>query len=193
MTELFVIIISTALVNNLFLDYALGAETSEGFSRRLDIAHGLSMVIIVLMPLTCAFSYLASQLLNTASVGYLSLPAYVIIIFTLMTLLKLMTTRFVPQYFPLCDLFFPIAGINTAILGAILLSVEFSHSMFSALVFGLGSAVGFAISLILLTGMRVRMEMLDMPEAFKGLPVTLIATGIMSMAFMGFAGLVQTG
>lgn len=193
MTDLFVIIISTALVNNLFLEHALGAETTENFSRRLDVAYGLSLVLILLMPLTCLSGYLVySRLLVPASLDYLSLPALVILIFALMAVLKFFS-RHLPDALQISmEIFFPLAGINTAVFGALLLALEHSYSPVTAFFFGLGSALGFALSLVLLTGMRLRLETLDVPASFRGLPITLITAGIMSMAFMGFTGLVHT-
>ena len=193
MTDLFVILVSTALVNNLFLEHALGAETAENFSRRLDVAIGLSITLILLTPLVCLFGFLIQPLLLApAGQQHLALPAFVLLIFFLMALLN-HTRHKLPAMLRQCtETFFPLAGINTAVFGALLLALDYSHSVFNAFIFGLGSAAGFSLSLLLLTGLRLRLEALPVPAPFRGLSITLITAGVMAMAFMGFTGLVQT-
>ncbi|MCG8325294.1 MAG: hypothetical protein MI673_07235 [Thiotrichales bacterium] len=193
MSELFAIIIGTALVNHLFLEHALGAETMAAFSRRMDVARGLSISLILLMPFACLIAYVIhTGLLSRFDLGYLSLPVFIIVIFAVMAVLK-HVARYLPETVRhVTGIFFPLAGINTAVLGALLLTLEYSASVFSALLFGLGSALGFSLSLLLMSGLQIRLESIELPEAFRGLPIYLITAAVMSMAFAGFLGLVQT-
>ncbi len=192
MFDLFVIIISTALVNNLFLEHALGAETMENFSRRLDVAASLSLSLIILLPPACLLAYLLQHgLLQASGLHILRLPSFVIMIFLLMAVLGRLSAYLPARLQASMTDLFPLAGVNTAVFGALLLMLENTYSITAAIFFGLGSALGFALVLLLLTGIRSRLEVVDVPAPFQGLPITLISAGIMSLAFMGLVGLAQ--
>jgi len=192
MSDLAAIVFGTALANNLFLEHALGGETAEGCSRRLDVARGLGMTLIILTPLVCLAGYSISVLLLIpAALESLMLPVMVILIFAVMVFIKQACLYLPDGKLKQMPVFFPLAGMNTAVIGSLLLSLDQAAGPFQALVYGFGCALGFALVLMLLTAMRLRLEALDIPSAFRGTPITLISAGLMAMAFMGFAGIFQ--
>ncbi len=190
MSDFIVIIISAAVVSHLFLEHGLGAEATENFSRRLDVAFHFGLVLLILIPLATGLAALGQQLLLMSNSTYLLLPMFVVIVFFLMSLLQQVSTCLPQALQQTFDVFLPVAGMNTAVFGAIILSLDATNTFITALVFGFGSASGFAISLVLLAGLRLRLEMLDIPAPLQGLPIILITAGVMSMAFLGFTGLV---
>lgn len=194
MSDLATIIIGTALVNNLFLEHALGGEAAEGLSRRLDVAFALGKVLLLLLPLVCMIGYLmVTLLLAPSDLDYLTLPVLVLVIFAVMALLRALAGHVPAIISARMEHLFPLAGFNTAVFGSLLLVIDHAPSAIAALLQGLGYALGFGLVLIILTGMRLRLDALDVPPAFRGLPILLLSAGIMAMAFTGFTGLVAGG
>ena len=191
MTEFILILFSAALVNNIIVLGIVGADPALAFMRRMDVATGLCLTMLVLLPLVAVAGYLIDTwLLLPLQLDYLQLLVFVSTII-LITLLLKKYGRFLNQKLDArINVFLPFAGINTAVLGIMLLNLEFSNTFLKSLAFGIGTALGFSLVLLLMTAAVERLEVADVPSPFKGLPIILISLALISMAFMGFSGLV---
>jgi electron transport complex protein RnfA len=192
MADFFLILFSTALVNNIIVIQVIGIDPALAFSRKLDVAFGLSYTLLVMLPLVTVFGYsIDNWLLVPFSIEYLRLLIFVLLIVLVSWCLKLWLYKINRSLNERVNVFFPYAVINTTVLGTLLLNQQFSNNLFMAFAFGIGTAIGFSLILLLLTAITERLEVADVPVPFKGIPVLLITLGLLSMAFLGFIGLVN--
>jgi electron transport complex protein RnfA len=190
MTELALIIVAAALVNNFVLVQFLGLCPFLGASRRLEGAAGMALATGLVLTLASGSSYLIERfLLAPLGLEYLRLVAFILVIGAAVQLTELVLRRASPLLYRLLGLYIPLIASNCAVLGVALLNSRQNHSLLEALYFGAGAALGFGLVLALLGGIRERLEEADIPRPFRGVPITLIAAGIMSLAFYGFNGL----
>jgi electron transport complex protein RnfA len=189
MTELMLIVIGAALVNNFVLVQFLGLCPFMGASRRLEGAVGMGFATGLVLTTASALSYLVERLL-LAPYGllHLRLVAFILIIGAAVQLTELMIRRFSPLLHRVLGLYIPLIASNCAVLGVALLNSAASRSLVAAIVYGAGAAIGFALVLALLAGMRERVERADVPAPFRGNAIAFVTAGIMSLAFLGFAG-----
>ncbi len=182
-----IIFLSAVLVNNLVLEWQLALCPLFASSRRVDVATGMAAVSIVIMTISSLISFLIyHHVLQPLDLTYLSL---LILVFTLVVLMQaaqwLLQTRW-PDLHEKYGVFIPLLMLNCSVLAVVLLMLENVNSFGTAFVFSLGTSVGFGLILIILAGLRERLELIDTPQSFKGIPITLITLGILSMAFSGF-------
>ena len=191
MSDLFAIFISTCLVNNLVLNHLLGLPPGIALSRKIDIARGLAYAMILILTLTAAATYAVNQwLLIPLGLEYLQPLALLLVIALVLAVLDLALKYARPAWHADIVVFLPLSYINSAVLGTALLSTAHTHGLAGALCFGLGSGVGYGLVMIMLAAMEERLAVADIPAPFRGISIILITLGIMSMAFMGFTGLV---
>lgn len=192
MSDLVLIIFSTALINNIVVDRVIGADPALAFVHKREVASGLCRTMFVLLPLVTISGWSLDQwLLAPLHLKYMQLPVFVSTIIVICWLLKLHAYRINKKLGEQTSIFLPFAGINTTVLGAMLLTQEASRTFWQALAFGVGSALGFALVLMLLTAAVERLETADVPAPFRGLPIQLLTLAMISMAFMGFTGLIK--
>ena len=192
MADLILIIFSAALINNIVVDRVIGADPALAFIHKREVATGLCRTMFVLLPLVTASAWLLDHwLLAPLQIEFMQLPVFVSAIILLCWLLKLYAHRINKKIGEQISIFLPFAGINTTVLGAMLLNEESSQTFWQTLAFGLGSALGFALVLMLLTAATERLETADVPAPFRGLPIQLLTLAMISMAFMGFTGLIK--
>ena len=192
MADFLLIIFSAALVNNIIVLGIVGADPALAFMRRMDVANGLCLTMLVLLPLVAVTGYLIDAwLLIPLQLEYLQLLVFVFTILLITLLLKKYGRLLNQKLDARINVFLPFAGINSAVLGTMLLNQEFSNTFLTSLAFGMGTALGFSLVLLLMTAALERLEVADVPAPFKGLPITLITLALISMAFMGFSGLVH--
>ncbi len=182
-----IIFLSAVLVNNLVLEWQLALCPLFASSRRVDVATGMAAVSIVIMTISSLISFLIyHHVLQPLDLTYLSL---LILVFTLVVLMQaaqwLLQTRW-PDLHEKYGVFIPLLMLNCSVLAVVLLMLENVNSFGTAFVFSLGTSVGFGLILIILAGLRERLELIDTPQSFKGIPITLVTLGILSMAFSGF-------
>jgi len=191
MTEFLLIVFSAALVNNIIVLGIVGADPALAFMRKMDVAKGLCLTMLVLLPLVAVSGHLIDTwLLLPLHLEYLQLLVFVSTIILITLLLKKYGRLLNQKLDARINVFLPFAGINTAVLGTMLLSLEFSNTFLKSLAFGIGTALGFSLVLLLMTAAIERLEVADVPSPFKGLPIILISLALISMAFMGFSGLI---
>lgn len=191
MSELFVIFISTCLVNNLVLNHLLGLPPGIALSRKIDIALGLSYAMTLILTVTAAVTFSVSRLLLIPlGLEYLEPGALLLIIALVITLMDRILSYARPAWHENIGVFFPLTYINSAVMGMALLAASHAFGFAGALSVGLGSGVGYGLVMTMLAAIEERLAVADIPAPFRGISIILITLGIMSMAFMGFTGLV---
>lgn len=188
MENIFLLLISTALVNNIVVGHVIGGDPALTSIQKNEIAYGLSRIMLILLPIITFIATAVSQfILIPLQLQYLQTFVFVLLIIMLAYGLKAWPNSFCKKYDT--DLLLPLAGINATALGTLLLYQQQGHHLFYSFIFGLGTAIGFGLILVLFTAIQTRLEMADVPTPFKGSSITLITLGLLSMAFLGFQGL----
>ena len=192
MTEIIVILVGTILVNNLVLTRFLGLCPFLGVSTSLEAAAGMSLATAFVLTLSAAVSYLLNNyVLLPLDLEYLRTLSFILVIAASVQFTEIMVRRTSPVLDRVLGIYIPLIATNCAVLGVALLNVQQSSSFVESLFFGLGAAAGFALVLVLFAAIRERLEAADVPLAFRGTAIALVTAGIMSLAFMGFAGMVR--
>jgi Na+-translocating ferredoxin:NAD+ oxidoreductase subunit A len=189
MTELVLIIIAAALVNNFVLVQFLGLCPFMGASRRVEGAVGMGLATGLVLTTASGLSYLIDRfLLVPLDVQYLRLLSFILVIGAAVQLTELAIRRLSPMLYRVLGLYIPLIASNCAVLGVALLNSAASRSLIAALMYGAGAALGFGLVLVVLAGLRERLQAPDIPQPFRGAAIALVTAGIMSLAFMGFTG-----
>ena len=190
MTELFFVFIAACLANNLVLDYLIGLSPVFAVSRKIETAFGLSLAMLLITPLTSLLTFAVNlYILSPLNMQYLQLLVFVIIVSLTLLSVERLLKLIRPALHDQISVFIPLLMVNTALIGAALLNIQGNHGLLESLFFGIGSAIGFGIVLIILTSLRERIVVSDVPVSFQGASILLITLGIISMAFMGFTGI----
>jgi len=191
MNEYLLILVSTILVNNFVLVKFLGLCPFMGVSKKMDTAIGMGFATTFVLTLASITSYLINTyLLIPLELEYLRTIAFIVTIAAVVGFTELVVNKTSPVLHQSLGVFLPLITTNCAVLGVALLNVGASNSFLKSAVYGFGAAVGFSFVLVLFSGIRERIESADVPKIFQGVPIALITAGLMSMAFMGFIGLV---
>ena len=189
-SELALILLGTVLINNFVLVQFLGLCPFMGVSQRVDSAIGMGVATTFVLTLATSVSYLVHRwLLAPFGLEYLRTLAFIIVIATVVQFTEIVIRKQSPLLHRILGLYLPLITTNCAVLGVALLSVQQQHSLLEAMLYGFGAAVGFTLVLIVFSLMRERLALADVPQPFKGSAIALICAGIMSLAFMGFAGM----
>ena len=191
MNEYLLILVSTILVNNFVLVKFLGLCPFMGVSKKMDTAIGMGFATTFVLTLASITSYLINTyLLIPLELEYLRTIAFIVTIAAVVGFTELVVNKTSPVLHQSLGVFLPLITTNCAVLGVALLNVGASNSFLESAVYGFGAAIGFSFVLVLFSGIRERIESADVPKIFQGVPIALITAGLMSMAFMGFIGLV---
>ena len=188
MNELLWIFVSALLINNFVLSYFLGLCPFLGVSGRLDTACRLGLATIFVMLITA----LCSWFLNTyvlIHAPYLRLISFIVVIASTVQFIEMVIKKLSPALFKALGIFLPLITTNCAILGLAIFATNRGYGLAEGLVFALGAGAGFTLALVLMAGIREEVELSDVPALLRGTAMNLIIAGILSMAFMGFAGL----
>jgi Na+-translocating ferredoxin:NAD+ oxidoreductase subunit A len=190
MKEYALILLGTVLVNNFVLVKFLGLCPFMGVSRKLDTAIGMALATTFVMTLSAVLSYLVNQyILIPLDAEYLRTLSFILVIAVIVQFTEMVIHKTSPMLYQLLGIFLPLITTNCAVLGLALLNVQQEHSFVTATLYGFGAALGFSLVLVLFAAMRERLDAADVPMPFKGSAIALITAGLMSLAFMGFAGL----
>ena len=190
MTEYLFILIGTVLVNNVVLVRILGLCPFMGVSRKLTTAYGMGAATAFVLTLGTGASYIIDHyLLMPFDLEYLRTISFIVTIAALVQLTELVIQKTSPMLHQVLGIYLPLITTNCAVLGVPLINVSQNNGFIASLVFGAGSAVGFSLALVLFAAVRERVEGADVPQNFRGVAIAMITAGLMSLAFMGFAGL----
>ena len=192
MSDLFVILVGTVLVNNFVLVRFLGLCPFLGVSRNLEAAMGMSLATAFVLTLSSASAYLLHRyVLVPLDLEYLRTVAFILVIAASVQFTEIMVRRISPLLNQVLGIYIPLIATNCAVLGVALLNVQASQGFVESLVFGVGAAGGFALVLVVFAAIRERLDAADVPAPFRGTAIALMTAGIMSLAFMGFAGMAR--
>ena len=192
MTEYVLLLIGTVLVNNFVLVQFLGLCPFMGVSGKLDTAIGMSLATTFVLTLASVTSYLVNQyILIPLDIAFLRTMSFILVIAVVVQFTEMVVRKTSPTLYRLLGIFLPLITTNCAVLGVALLNIKEDHSFLQSAVYGFGAAVGFSLVLVLIAALRARLAAADVPTPFKGASIAMITAGLMSMAFMGFTGLVK--
>jgi len=192
MKTLFLIIISTVFVNNFVLARFLGLCPFMGVSKRIETATGMGMAVIFVMTVASAVTWnIQKFILTPFDLQYLQTIMFILVIASLVQLVEIFIRKASPALYQSLGIFLPLITTNCAVLGMAILSIQKELNFISALTFALGSAFGFTLALVLMAGIYERLEMADVPKPFAGTAAAYVTAGLLSLAFMGFSGMVK--
>jgi len=193
MTEYALILLSTILVNNFVLVKFLGLCPFMGVSRKLETAMGMSMATTFVLTLASACSNLTYHfLLLPLGLGYLKTISFILVIAVVVQFTEMVVRKSSPLLHRVLGVYLPLITTNCAVLGVALLNLTEQHNLIESIIYGFGAAMGFSLAMILFAAMRERLAAADVPAPFKGASIAMITAGLMSLAFMGFSGLVTS-
>ncbi|HDP78890.1 MAG: electron transport complex subunit RsxA [Mesotoga sp.] len=190
-TRLVFIFLSAILINNFVLSRFLGICPFLGVSKKIDTAVGMSIAVTFVMIMASIITWLLNILLDMLSIPFLRTIVFILIIATLVQFVEIFLKKTSPALYDALGIFLPLITTNCAILGLALLNVQQNYTLLETIVNSAGAGLGFALALILFSTIRERMELSEIPEPFRGTAIALITAGLLSMAFMGFQGLVK--
>ena len=192
MTKLIIILLSAVFINNYVLSRFLGICPFLGVSKKLDSATGMSLAVIFVMLLSTAVTWpIQYYLLNPNNLGYLQTIVFILVIAALVQLVEIVLKRYIPSLHQSLGVYLPLITTNCAVLGVTILNIDENYTFLEAMVNSLGSGLGFFLAMVMFSGVRSKIEGADVPESFKGLPVTLVAASITSLSFLGFGGVIE--
>ncbi|OXS00691.1 electron transport complex subunit RsxA [Shewanella algae] len=192
MSEYLLLLIGTVLVNNFVLVKFLGLCPFMGVSNKLESAIGMSMATTFVMTLAAILSYLVNQyLLLPFDLGYLRTMSFILVIAVVVQFTEMVVQKTSATLHRALGIYLPLITTNCAVLGVALLNINENHDFMQSAIYGFGAAAGFSLVLILFSAMRERLAAADVPAPFKGSAIAMITAGLMSLAFMGFTGLVK--
>ncbi len=190
--NLLLIAVGAALVNNVVLSQFLGLCPFIGVSKKVDTAAGMGGAVIFVITIASAVtSLIYTFILEKLNITYLQTIVFILVIAALVQFVEMFLKKMVPALYQALGVYLPLITTNCAVLGVALINVQKSYDFLSSVVNGFGTAVGFTISIVIMAGIREKIEYNDIPESFKGTPIVLITAGLMAMAFFGFSGLIK--
>jgi len=193
MKELIIIMMTVILVDNFVLAQFLGICPFLGVSRKMDSAKGMGIAVTFVMVIATAVTWpIQTHILDKLGVGYLQTLVFILIIASLVQLVEVTLKKYIPPLYRSLGIYLPLITTNCAVLGVTIMNIDEGYTYIQALANTLGAGLGFLLAMILFSGMRRRLEYSTMiPEAFKGVPITLVTASLLSVAFMGFGGIVE--
>lgn len=192
MTEYALILIGTVLVNNFVLVKFLGLCPFMGVSKKLETAIGMGLATTFVLTLAAVVTWIVNAwMLEPLGIAYLRIIAFILVIAVVVQFTETVMHKTSPVLYQTLGIFLPLITTNCAVLGVALLNLQEQHSFLESALYGFGAAVGFSLVLVLFAAMRERVAVADVPEPFQGAAIAMVTAGLMSLAFMGFAGLVS--
>ncbi|NBI41504.1 electron transport complex subunit RsxA [[Haemophilus] felis] len=192
MIEYILLIISSALINNFVLVKFLGLCPFMGVSKKIETALGMSLATMFVLTVASLSAYLIEQyILLPLNAGFLRTLVFILVIAVVVQFTEMVIHKTSPVLYRLLGIFLPLITTNCAVLGVALLNVNQAHNLTQSVIYGFGASLGFGLVLVLFAALRERLIAADVPTPFKGVSIALITAGLMSLAFMGFTGLVR--
>lgn len=185
------ILFSSILVNNYVLSRFLGVCPFLGVSKRVETAFGMGMAVTFVMAMASVITYLVQYLiLVPLEMEFLQTIAFILVIAALVQLVEMVIQKISPTLYEALGVYLPLITTNCAVLGVAIINITEGYNLLETLFSGIGAAIGFTLAIVLFAGIRERIDLSDIPPAFKDLPIALITASLMAMAFLGFSGLV---
>ncbi|GKX28876.1 electron transport complex subunit A [Vallitalea longa] len=190
--ELLLLFIGAVLVNNVVLTRFLGICPFLGVSKKVETSFGMGLAVTFVMTLASLISYLVYKyILVTLHIEYLYTIAFILVIASLVQLVEMVIQKSSPSLYQALGVYLPLITTNCAVLGIAVINMQAEYSLIKSIINGFGTAVGFTLAIVILAGIRERIQFNDIPKSFKGYPIVLITAGLMAIAFLGFSGLIK--
>lgn len=190
MAEMILIIIGAAFVNNVVLSQFLGLCPFLGVSKKTGTATGMGLAVIFVITLASGLTSLVyNYILDPLDIEYLQTIVFILLIACLVQFVEMIIKKYSPPLYNALGVYLPLITTNCAVLGVALINVQEEYNLLNSIVNGLGTAIGFTVAIVIMSGIRERIEYNNVPKSFKGSPIVLITAGLMAMAFFGFAGI----
>lgn len=190
--EYFLIIISAVLVNNIVLTRFLGICPFLGVSTKSSTAMGMGGAVLFVMTLATLVTYLIQHyILIPLNIAFLQTIIYILVIAALVQIVEIILKKASPALYQALGVYLPLITTNCAILGVAILVVQKEYNLLESVVFAVANSIGFGLALFIFSGLREHLELTEVPESMKGVPIALVVAGLLSLAFMGFAGIVK--
>lgn len=191
METLLLIIISSAIVNNVVLSQFLGLCPFLGVSKKVDTALGMGVAVIFVITISAFITSLIYKfILATLGLEYLQTIVFILVIAALVQFVEMFLKKSVPSLYEALGVYLPLITTNCAVLGVALNSVTYGYNILESTIYGFGISFGFTISIVILAGIREKMEYNEISASWKGMPIVLVTAGLMSIAFFGFSGII---
>ena len=191
MKELILLIISAAIVNNVVLSQFLGLCPFLGVSKKVETAGGMgAAVIFVITIASLVTSLIYKFILAPLDLTYLQTIVFILVIAALVQFVEMFLKKSMPALYESLGVYLPLITTNCAVLGVALNSVQYGYNILQSVVYGRGISIGFTIAIVILAGIREKMEYNDIPESWQGMPIVMVTAGLMSIAFFGFSGII---
>lgn len=192
LTNIFIILLSSILVNNFVMSKFLGICPFLGVSKKVNTAIGMGMAVTFVMALASVITYLVQYfILVPLQVEFLQTIAFILIIAALVQIVEMAIQKFSPSLYRGLGVYLPLITTNCAVLGVAILNITSEYNLLESLINGVGGALGFTLAIVLFAGIRERLEFSNIPKPLQGFPIALISAGLMSIAFLGFQGLIK--
>ena len=189
--NLILLFLSIVLVNNVITSQFLGICPFLGVSKKVDTAVGMGVAVTFVLTLASIITYFIQILLVKTGTGFLQTIAFILVIASIFQFVEMVIQKMSPSLYQALGVYLPLITTNCAVLGIALVNVQKSYNLVETIINGFGAGAGFTLAIVIFAGIRERLELADIPEAFKGFPITLISAGLMSIAFLGFTGLIK--
>ena len=189
--NLILLFFSIVLVNYVITSQFLGICPFLGVSKKVDTAIGMGAAVSFVLTLASIITYFIQKLLVFMNIEFLQTIAFILVIASIVQFVEMVIQKMSPSLYQALGVFLPLITTNCAVLGIALVNVDKGYNLIETIVNGFGAGIGFTLSIVLFAGIRERLELADIPEAFKGFPITLISASLMSIAFLGFTGLIK--
>ena len=189
--NLILLFLSIVLVNNVITSQFMGICPFLGVSKKVDTAVGMGAAVTFVLTLASFITYFIQKLLEITNNQFLQTIAFILVIASIVQFVEMVIQKMSPSLYQALGVFLPLITTNCAVLGIALVNVQNNYNLVATIVNGFGAGIGFTLSIVLFAGIRERLELADIPESFKGFPSTMIAASLMSIAFLGFSGLIN--
>lgn len=189
--NLILLFLSVVLVNNVITSQFLGICPFLGVSKKVDTAVGMGAAVTFVLTLASFITYFVQKLLVSMNVEFLQTIAFILVIASIVQFVEMVIQKMSPSLYQALGVFLPLITTNCAVLGIALVNIDKGYNLIETLVNGFGAGIGFTLAIVLFAGIRERLELADIQDSFKGFPITLISAGLMSIAFLGFTGLIK--
>ena len=190
-TKLVLMMLNAILIDNFIFSRFLGCCPFLGVSKRVDTAVGMGLAVTFVMALASLFTWLVqTYLLELLHIEYMQTIAFILVIAALVQFVEIVLKKTSPTLYRSLGVYLPLITTNCAVLGVTILNIDEKYNLLESVLNGVGGALGFMLAIVLMAGIRERLEYSDIPKPLQGFPISLITAGLMSVAFMGFAGMI---
>lgn len=189
--NLLTILVSTVFVNNYVFARFLGICPFLGVSQKMETATGMGIAVTFVITMASAITYFVQHsILDPLGIGYLQTLVFILIIASLVQFTEMVIRKLSPSLYDAMGVFLPLITTNCIVLGVTIINIQESYTFLESITSGIGASLGFFLALLLISALREKLEVADVPKALEGVPIALVAAGLMSIAFTGFSGII---